>query len=112
MKEPFERDSTLESIVLAESRTVGGEAKLKWSHNITLFCTLSHTSYTIDPTNQRTHTARRGSPTLGHSKSHIRTHLYTIYALSEYPAAGPMCITSFNYVRIRRLDTIYMLTRY
>jgi hypothetical protein len=37
-----ESDPRVESIVLQESRPVVGEAMLKWSHNSTLYCTLSH----------------------------------------------------------------------
>jgi hypothetical protein len=76
-----ESDHTVESIVFAESRPVVGEAMLKWSHNSTLYCTLSHfpTPICLGHLRCRPLYALRGSV------NHTYWAFSTVYAHSHKP---------------------------
>ena len=84
-----ESDHTVESIVFAESRPVVGEAMLKWSHNSTLYCTLSHFPTPFRPHHLRCRPlyAFRGS--VNHTYWVKPSIFHCIRTLTQSPAAGP-----------------------
>ena len=88
-----ETDPRVESTVFAESRPVVGEAMLKWSHNSTLYCTLSHfllPNWVPRPAQRPLH-ASQGS--VNHTYWAF-THIFTCIRILCNPLQRGLCVTA------------------